>query len=151
MQKRKERKLVVCRKHWTVFLWNGILSAVLIAFGVYMISDTELKAGISASVLMFLPAVILILSAVITYKTDYITLTEKRIIGHEGFIRSRKISAPLSKVQNIEISNGLFGKIFGYHTLIIDNAGTSGKEFKFKRATNAERFVERAYDLIDEY
>lgn len=151
MAKRKEKRIVVCRKHWTVFLWNGILAAVLVAFGLSMINDPEMKAGISACIIMFLPALLLIVSAFITYKTDYIALTETRIIGHKGFIRSRKISAPLSKVQNIEIGNGLFGKIFNYHTLIIDNAGTAGKEFRFTRATNAERFMEKAYDLIDEY
>ena len=139
----KEIYIVVCRKHWTVFLWRGIVAFIFLILGI-----SDLSAETSISIPCFVIVIICFVTAFISYKTDYIGMTDSKIVGHKGFIRSKKISSPLSKVQNIEISNGLFGKIFKYHTIVIDNAGTGGKEFKFTQAANAEAFVNAVHERI---
>ena len=136
----KDQVVVKCRKHWGMFVGRGIVAFL------FLISAFVAETGDStARIVCFSVAALIMLPAVISYFSDYLELTETKIIGHSGLINSRKISAPLSKVQNIELSNGLGGKIFGYHNIVVDNAGTAGKEFRFTKATNAEEFAEAVY------
>ena len=43
-----------------------------------------------------------------------LAVTNKNVVGKAGFIRKKTMSSPLDKVQNISVSKGLFGSIFGY-------------------------------------
>ena len=122
--------LVVCRKHWFIFVVPGILALLFFLIGI--------TAGeISTAIVFIVIAILVIVKPIITYNTDYIALTETKVVAHKGLIRSARLSAPISKIQNVGIGNGLFGKIFRYHTITIDNAGTGKTEFVFKNATNA--------------
>lgn len=139
-QSGKEQVVVRCRKHWGMFVGRGLIAFLFLIMGFITEADDSTFLIVCIAV-----AVIALLPAIISYFSDYLELTETKIVGHSGLINSRKISAPLSKVQNIELSNGLGGKIFGYHDILVDNAGTGGKEFRFRKATNAEEFAEAVY------
>jgi len=136
----KEQYIVKCKKHWGMFVGRGIVSFLLLLIGAFMISDAP--GYMIFGVIMTL---ILIVPLLISYATDYIALTDTKIVWHSGLLNSSQKSAPISKIQNIELSNGLGGKIFGYHDILVDNAGTGGKEFRFRKATNAEEFAEAVY------
>ena len=134
----KNDYLVVCRKHWFVFVWPGVIALFCILIGI--------GAGeISTAIIFIVIAVLVIARPIIIYHTDYIAVTPTKVVAHKGLIRSTRLSAPISKIQNVGIGNGLFGKIFRYHTITIDNAGTGKTEFVFRNATNAlelERVIE---------
>ena len=134
MFKPKEDYIAMCRKHWSVFLVPGIwvLFLLLLGFSAENISTTLTFVVIAA---------IIALRSYISYQTDYLALTENKIIKHTGFIRSKEKSAPISKIQNIEVGNGLFGKLLNYNNIVIDNAGTGGREFSFTKAADATSFV----------
>lgn len=138
----KEKKIAVCRQHWTAFVVPAFIALLLF---VTLVSSL---GHISIDTALFLLAMIALcaLDIFISYKTTYIAITETKLIGHIGFIRSKTLATPLSKVQNIGISNGLLGKIFRYHTITIDNAGTGTSEFVFKRMAKAEEFVSLVHD-----
>ena len=136
----KEKIVVRCRKHWGMFVGRGLIALLFLIMGFITEADDSTFLIVCIAI-----AVVVLLPAIISYFSDYLELTETKIVGHSGLINSRKISAPLSKVQNIELSNGLGGKILGYHDILVDNAGTGGKEFRFRKATNAEEFAEAVY------
>ena len=135
---KKEQFIVVCRRHWTRFFIPTLITIffVILAFTSISFGDTTYTIG------LFFVAFILLLYILIASKSDYIALTESKIVMHSGFFSTRVKSTPITKVQNIEIRSGLFGKLFRYHTVIVDNAGTGNKEFCFKNAAHAEEFVE---------
>lgn len=61
----------------------------------------------------------------ISFLTSELAITNKRVVGKVGLIRTHSITSPLNKIQNVTVASGLFGKIFGYGGLKIETAGSS--------------------------
>lgn len=136
--KKNEKYLAVCRQHWTAHVIPGVVAV----FGVIGALESLFEKARGNALAMILIAGLAVLYIFIQHKFNYIAVTEKSVVGHIGFIKSRTLSAPLSKIQNIGIGNGLFGKIFGYHTITVDNGGGDRIEFVFKNMAKAPEFVE---------
>ena len=61
---------------------------------------------------------------VINYKTTELEITNNRIKGKKGLINTSEIDSPLSKINSVQLKQGLFGKMFNYGTLIITTASS---------------------------
>ena len=147
MARIKETMVMVCRKHWAVFILPIALAAIcIIAALVGLASDGASGAGPAVALIVF--GLVIALWAWIKHKGEYIAITETSLIGHRGIIRSKKLSTPLSKVQSIGLSNGLFGKLLGYHTITVANAATGSTEFIFTKMANAQAFVDAVNERI---
>ena len=49
--------------------------------------------------------------------------TNKRVIAKFGFISRKTIELNISKVESIQVNQGILGRIFNYGTLIVSGAG----------------------------
>ncbi len=80
--------------------------------------------------------------------TTELAFTNKNVIGKTGFIRSGSLSSPLNKIQNINVSSGLGGKIFKYGTIKIQ---TAGGQVVFHSIKDAEGFKQKLLAQMDIY
>ena len=145
MAKTKEKTIAVCRSHWTKFVPEGIVVLILLFVLVAIALPEKIPVGpkLLICAVLLLAAVCAVLHGVIEYRTTYLELTPTSVIGHKGFIRSKSLTAPLSRVQDTTLANGLWGKIFRYHTIVVTTAGSGGLELPFKRMAKAKAFAER--------
>lgn len=143
----KEKLVAVCRPHWACFIGRWLLALLFIMTGVNGFTS-EGAGSVGAAIFAFIIAGFCIASALVMMSTTYLGMTGTKIVGHKGFIRSKTLSTPLSKVQNVSIESGLFGKMLGYGTVTISDAGTATTEFVFKRMANAGGFIEQVQDRI---
>lgn len=90
-------------------------------------ADVSWVAYISALVLLVALMVTGGLSGLLT--TD-LTLTNKRLIGHRGFIRKKAINVFHKQISVVNVSQGLLGKLFDYGALTI--VTTEGAKHVFK-------------------
>jgi uncharacterized membrane protein YdbT with pleckstrin-like domain len=67
--------------------------------------------------------IIIILSAVFTYISTELAVTNKRVVAKTGFIKRHTIELNLSKVESIQVHQGLFGRILNYGSLVVSGAG----------------------------
>ncbi|MGA3943521.1 PH domain-containing protein [Ralstonia nicotianae] len=67
--------------------------------------------------------VILILFAVINVTSTELAVTNKKIIGKAGFIRRVSIDLPLDKLESVNISQGVIGRIFGFGRITVRGVG----------------------------
>lgn len=91
-----------------------------------------------------------IIPAIIKMKTTEITITNKRLVGKVGLIKTTELDTPLNKVNNVTVSSGLWGKIFGYGTIKITS---SSGVYDFPGIKNADTFrsvLMNQIDLFDE-
>lgn len=138
----REKTIIECRPHWTGFIFSGLFALFWFWASVHTFLDRNLYY-VQNAIIYFVFGAVIILRIFITIKFTYLRLTETKIEGRKGFIKSRTLSTPLSKVQFVRLSNGLIGKIFEYHTIIIASAGTSiFAQDRFRRMDNAKEFVE---------
>jgi uncharacterized membrane protein YdbT with pleckstrin-like domain len=63
------------------------------------------------------------LVAFIRYKTTEMAFTNKRVIAKFGFISRKTIELNITKVESIQVNQGILGRIFNYGTLIVSGAG----------------------------
>lgn len=63
------------------------------------------------------------LIAFIRYKTTELAFTNKRVIAKAGFISRHTVELNIAKVESLQVSQGVIGRIFNFGTLIISGAG----------------------------
>ena len=127
--------VAVCRKHWAVVLGRVIIAVIVFGFLAQYDGNalyTLVKIGVP---------LLIIISGIVEYSTNYIGVTRTKVVVHMGFIKTADHSTPLNKIQAISVSSGLFGKIFGYSTITIDHAGTGKSEYRFGHMANAKDFA----------
>lgn len=61
--------------------------------------------------------------ALIRYLTTELAFTNKRVIAKFGFISRSTVELNISKVESMQVDQGIFGRIFNYGTLVIAGAG----------------------------
>ena len=63
------------------------------------------------------------LVAIIRYMTTELAFTNKRVIAKFGFISRKTIEIGLTKVESLQVDQGILGRIFNFGTLVISGAG----------------------------
>lgn len=61
--------------------------------------------------------------AFIRYTTTELAFTNKRVIAKFGFISRQTIELNISKVESIQVNQGILGRFFNFGTLVISGAG----------------------------
>ena len=83
---------------------------------------------IAAGVLL-LPAygvgLIFLVIAYVRYKSVELAVTTKRVIVKHGFVRRQTIEMNLSKVESVQVEQGVIGRLFNFGTLIVSGTGAS--------------------------
>lgn len=68
---------------------------------------------------------IFLIMAFVRYKSTELAVTTKRVIVKHGFIRRQTIEINLTKVESIQVDQGVVGRLFNFGTLVISGTGAS--------------------------
>jgi len=126
--------------HWIVFIWPIIWLVVAVLF-FSCGGDTAVVGGL----FIFL-AILTGISSLINYSTSEFAITDKRVIGKVGFIRRNSIEVLLTKVEAIQVNQGILGRILGYGTIVV--GGTGGTKNPFRKISNPLEFRRKAQEQI---
>ena len=80
--------------------------------------------------------------------TTELGFTNKRILGKVGWLQTKTMDAPLIKINNVSVSNGILGKIFNYGDIRIN---TSSGDYNFKKIVKPEQFKKQLMAQIEQY
>lgn len=101
-----------------------------------------------AFLMLFVIGFITIWGAIVAKLTTELGITNKKVIGKTGWISTRQLDSPLSKINNVSVSNGLFGKLFNYVTIYIT---TSSGGYLFKGVARPNDFRANLLDQIERF
>ena len=122
------------RRHWTVFAGAlfALFVGLLVFAGVRIWGRPEWAANVSLIVLGLgmLTALAKAIPAWIDRATSEFAVTNKRVIIKVGWIKRRSLETLLSKVEGIEVNQGICGRVFDYGTIIITGTGGSKERFE---------------------
>lgn len=121
--------------HWFIFA----PSFLLFALGFYFYN--------TGGEVLFYIAVIFFIRAVVVLSSTELVITSKRVIAKTGFITRSTVELSHNKVESLSVDQGLFGRMFGFGTLILNGTG-GGKTF----ITSIDAplvFRKKAISLID--
>jgi len=75
--------------------------------------------------LFFLVPLVAFIFTWINYRTSEFAVTNKRVLFKTGFIRRRSEEILLTKVEGIQVKQGILGRILGYGSVVVSGTGGS--------------------------
>jgi uncharacterized membrane protein YdbT with pleckstrin-like domain len=81
----------------------------------------------------------------IAMKSSEFAITNKRVIIKTGLLSRRTIEMNLSKIESVNVNQGIFGRILGYGTVRI--VGTGGTKENFYRISKPLEFRKQFQQL----
>ena len=88
------------------------------------------------------------LLATVEYSKLELAVTNKRVVGRAGVLKTVSLDAPLNKVQNVAVDQGLFGKIFNFGSVTITTAAGA---IPFTGVSHPDAFKGMVMQQIDQY
>ncbi len=131
-QREDEEVLSIQRRHWIVLLKRLVKVFLLLFIQLIIASVIRLATG---NWHVWLNVVIASFYALplgawiaLDYLNDYHIVTTRRIVHQEKiiFIKERRTSAPIDKIQELSIERGMLAKFLRYGNLVIRTAATEG-------------------------
>jgi|SRR5208283_3322716 len=119
-----EKVIYRTKLHWIIFL--GPIIFIILAFMFFVIGKEIAAVGL----LFLLIAIVWAVIVFIHFKTSEFGITNKRVLIKVGFIRRASHETLLSKVEGINVNQGLWGRIFNYGTISIKGIGGTSNPFQ---------------------
>ena len=98
-------------------------------------------------VILVIMAILLIaypMRRLVWWLTSYFVVTSDRLIHREGWIAKHSMEIPLEAINDVRFSQGVFERIIGAGTLIVQSASEAGRE-EFKAIRNPEDVQKTIY------
>lgn len=105
--------------------WVAGLVLALAAAGILYSLVVSIPLALAAGAVAVVLAVMILVKWVVLRSHDYV-LTNSRVILEEGIVARRSNDASLGKINNVEHSQTLWGRLLGYGDVEIDTASETG-------------------------
>ena len=131
--------IVECNPHWM----NSI-AAVIVGL-------IFLLLGFAVHPILLLGSVGIFIYVAIVLRSTRLYLTHDNVVGKLGILNTQEMMSPIRKVQDISISQNIWGKVFGFADITISTAGGSGSEYVFRGMSNYNKFKSEFLRLSAQY
>lgn len=134
-----DEKLIYAEKpHWIVYGMGVIFLVLALFYPLYaqrfippsinfQFFGWSLYSALHA--LLWAVAVYQLLSALILKQYSEYGVTDRRIIMKEGLIYRRTVEVFWSKVESVDVDQGVLGRIFDYGTITVNGTGGTNSRF----------------------
>jgi uncharacterized membrane protein YdbT with pleckstrin-like domain len=103
-----------------------LLAALAAIAGALVYQHTGSVAAVVVAGALVVVALLVALAGLIRLRSNEYILTTQRMIEQYGILSKRSVDSYLSKINNVEHSQSLWGRIFGYGDVEIDTASKDG-------------------------
>lgn len=121
-----ERILYRTQAHWVVFLFPLFWSLM----SLYFLSVTGNPVFKLVGYLLGIAAFFTWIQASIVFSSSEFGLTDKRVIIKVGLIRRNTLETLLQKIESLQVSQSILGRIFNFGTITVCGTGGSRDIFK---------------------
>lgn len=137
-----EEKIYECKTHWVAMVIPVIVGLLFLLMGAVGMTGTQNK---SVALVFLAIGVISIGLPALKTKTNKLVLTDKRLYGRTGIIKTQSLSSPIQKIQTVNIDKKILGKILGYADITIH---CITGVYVFKQQSNAEEMQNAILNTI---
>jgi uncharacterized membrane protein YdbT with pleckstrin-like domain len=135
------------RLHWVVMLRHVLLGLLLLAGSgallSYLLDQPRLgntgehlaKAGVAV---LLACAIAVILAGVVRRNATEMAVTSRRVVVKQGLVSRKTIEMLLNKIETIEVSEPMMGRMLGYGSITI--VGTGGTSEPFHKMAHPLQF-----------
>ena len=137
----EEQLLYRVQPHWIVFSQPTLFTLGLILF-------THLFPASALLIYFAIPIVLILwIAKFIEYKCSEFGVTNKRVVVKIGLIQVDIVDTLLQRIESVQVSQSLLGKILGYGTVTI--CGTGGDRYSFQWINKPMLFRSHVQEQMD--
>ncbi len=122
-----ERVLVVGRLHWSIYTHAVLVLAlaIIVAVGAFWVPDANAQhvAWIVAAGIGVLGLLAFLAAAIRRHSTE-IVVTDRRVIFKRGILSRHTVEMNVSKIETVDVEQGLGARLMGYGTVLIRGTGS---------------------------
>ncbi|MGC9361090.1 MAG: PH domain-containing protein [Anaerolineae bacterium] len=144
--------VAITRRHWLVLLRGCLFPTLALLTYAALLAMVERQGGSIAPWSLFvIPALLLYLVSMawvyVDWHNDYLAVTNRRVAHQEriALLYESRDEIILDRIQNLQVSRGLWGSTFGFGDITLETAARSG-HLRFTAAPHPETL----HDLIFE-
>jgi membrane protein YdbS with pleckstrin-like domain len=122
-----EQVKYVGKLHWTIYrnaIALGVLT-IIVAFLSLSLPDNQRWIVLAGAGILAVLAIVSFLGAWFVRTSTEIVVTDKRIIHKVGWIARRTEEINITKVETVDVAQGVMGRIFDFGTVLIKGIGGS--------------------------
>ncbi|MCO6440229.1 MAG: PH domain-containing protein [Nitrococcus mobilis] len=119
------------------------VSTIVCVFGLYFIVSGGGSKLSDFGISVLIIGGLLVLRAVLSYSSNELAVNNQRVIAKFGFIGRHTVELNHSKVESLNISQGMLGRLLNYGTLVVRGTGSVSTPIpriraplEFRRAQN---------------
>jgi acyl-coenzyme A synthetase/AMP-(fatty) acid ligase len=145
------------RLHWIVMLGHVVLGYLLLGLpGAFLIYYGVSQTGIetktlhtmeSGGIALLVCGVLVILMGMARRNATEMALTNRRVLIKTGLVGRKTIELLLNKVESIEVSETVLGRMLGYGTIVV--IGTGGTPEPFDNVAHPLEFRSRVQQQLE--
>jgi uncharacterized membrane protein YdbT with pleckstrin-like domain len=128
------------RRHRIMFFWPGFILAIGVLVALPALLGGTVAGAVPAMVILLIGGVAALLQYM-AYSSAEFAITDKRVVIKVGVLSRHTIELLLTKVETVGLDQGIFGRMFGYGTIVV--TGTGGTKEPFKGVANPLEFRKR--------
>ncbi len=144
------------KQHWFVFIWGArytILAIVIAAIALVLQLNVaspwkEILGWLSA--ILFVGGLVVLGWTILRYINQEYVLTNRRVIQVEGVLNKKVTDSSLEKVNDVVLTQSVFGRMFGFGDLEVLTASESGIS-KFRMLVQPVKFKRAMLEAKHEY
>jgi len=121
-----EQVVTLARFHWLYSLraWLALIVPLLVLAAILVYADEMVREGLAIfAVALVVVGIVVFLTLMIRKWTTEIGITSHRLVRKTGFISLKTEEVALPNIEGVKVSQGLWGRLFGYGTLRIEGTG----------------------------
>ena len=123
-------------QHPFVLIWDsrGGILALIVAVAILVIKTASGGTGVLFDVLGYLVLILVVLGLLLIlwswlkYRNEEFVVTNRRIIHARGVVNKEASDSALEKINDANLKESLFGRMFGFGDLEVDTASEAGIE-----------------------
>lgn len=117
------------RPSWRAMMsfWISVAVLAIVVLVVGNLIDQTTWSGLAAAIILALG----LAKGWIARVATLYTVTDRRLIIRRGILARKERAAHIDRVQNVNLTQSFFDRLFGVGTLDFDTAGTEDSDFKF--------------------
>ena len=86
-----------------------------------------------------------------SWRNNYLSLTTRSVVRHEGVINRHERAIPLNHIQDTSVTTGFLSNLLGVGNIRIESAGGAGTEIIMNNIDKPEEFRSRLFEQIDKF
>ncbi|WP_299681888.1 PH domain-containing protein [uncultured Tenacibaculum sp.] len=119
----------------SVFSYFLVIVPVLILFLEKVIRKKEPDFPFYLYILILLIIVVYMLNLILGFPKRQYVVRDKDLTYKSGFLTRKMVTVPFSRIQHVEIDEGMFSRLFKLATLSVYTAGDSSDDLEIKGLT----------------